>query len=239
MDSGCHFCIGIILMLIFNDIESLNFSEINLHPDHLPYYFNLFKEIGKQCLEETTCPYKNNVGKPGCWSYVNNCSQNESYSTPSCPGDHKGWVSSKQSQIDTFFMQGDFGYIGEQQNELMVICEPNFAADSSLICSKHLRYCQGRNIKIDFKDLINRKDPIRYKMDVLTQGKIGGFCNLHQSRLDEECDHISPLQSWGPELRYFTSLTKQPAGTSETSECDVVIDKPTYIMKIDASKAPA
>jgi hypothetical protein len=29
---------------------------------------------------------------------------------------------------------------------------------------------------INFTDLINRKEPIRYKMDVLQQGQIGGYC---------------------------------------------------------------
>lgn len=56
---------------------------------------------------------------------------------------------------------------------------------------------------------------------------------LHKDRLEEECDHISPLQSWGPELRYFTELPSQPEQTE--GSCDVVIDKPTYFLKIDAS----
>lgn len=52
----------------------------------------------------------------------------------------------------------------------------NFQDDSSLECSKYLRFCRGRNIMINFKDLINRTEPIRYKMNVLKEGQIGGYC---------------------------------------------------------------
>lgn len=50
--------------------------------------------------------------------------------------------------------------------------------------------------------------------------------------MQAEADHISPLQSWGPELRYFTKLDKRPI---EEDLCDITIEKPTFIMKIDAS----
>ncbi|XP_054283091.1 EGF domain-specific O-linked N-acetylglucosamine transferase [Macrosteles quadrilineatus] len=221
----------IFLISLYYCSGTYNYSEINLDPDHLRYFFNMYKELGEACMKDD-CPLKEYVGRPGCWGYEGVCPQNDTYSVPSCPGDHKGWVPSKKDQIQTFYTQGDFGYIAEQQKELMVICEPNFLSDSSLMCSKHLRYCQGRNIMVDFRDLINRKEPIRYKMDVLKEGEIGGFCKLHRERLTEECDHISPLQSWGPELRYFTELPHRPI---DTEECDVVIDKPTYFMKIDAT----
>lgn len=113
------------------------------------------------------------------------------------------------------------------------MCEPLFQGDSSLECSEYLRYCRGRNIMINFTDLINREEPYRYKMDVLSQGKIGGYCQLHEKRLKDEADHISALQSWAPELRYFESLPKRPLETEGL--CDIIVDKPTYIMKLDAT----
>lgn len=58
-------------------------------------------------------------------------------------------------------------------------------------------------------------------------------CRLHKERLEKECDHLSPLQSWGPELRFFTELPHRPI---DSDLCNVVIDKPTYFMKIDASE---
>lgn len=41
---------------------------------------------------------------------------------------------------------------------------------------------------------------------------------------------MSPLQSWSPELRFFTQIDQYPG------KCDLIISKPTVIMKIDASK---
>lgn len=86
---------------------------------------------------------------------------------------------------------------------------------------------------INFTRLAERKEPFRYKMDVLSDGDIGGFCTLNKEQLEHQADHISALQSWGPEMRFFTQLPQRPI---ENGLCDVVIDRPTYIMKIDASK---
>lgn len=70
-------------------------------------------------------------------------------------------------------------------------------------------------------------------MDVLKEGQIGGYCTLNEKKLQENADHISPLQSWGPELRNFRKLPHRPI---VHGDCDVIIEKPTFIMKIDASK---
>lgn len=56
---------------------------------------------------------------------------------------------------------------------------------------------------------------------------------LNENELEENADHISALQSWGPELRNFRELSRRPI---IEGDCDIVIEKPTYIMKIDASK---
>lgn len=70
-------------------------------------------------------------------------------------------------------------------------------------------------------------------MDVFSGGDFGGHCHLHKERLDKEADHISPLQSWAPEMRYFTIFQEKPI---RDGLCDVVIEKPAFIMKIDASQ---
>jgi len=41
---------------------------------------------------------------------------------------------------------------------------------------------------------------------------------------------LSPLQSWGPELRNFESTEQSP----NDWDCDVWYDKPVIITKIDA-----
>lgn len=49
----------------------------------------------------------------------------------------------------------------------------------------------------------------------------------------QEAEHMSALQSWAPELVNFVKTTKRPI---VDSMCDVIINKPTYIMKLDAGK---
>lgn len=44
---------------------------------------------------------------------------------------------------------------------------------------------------------------------------------------------MSALQSWGPEMVNFVKTPKKPIADGM---CDIVIDKPTYIMKLDAGK---
>lgn len=71
-------------------------------------------------------------------------------------------------------------------------------------------------------------------MEVLKPGQIGGKCLLHKDRLDDNMQYIAPLQSWAPELRNFVELP-DTLNDETASHCDVVIDKPTFVMKIDAS----
>lgn len=156
------------------------------------------------------------------------------YSQPKCPGSHIGYVKDKASQLETFFSQADFGYIRQQLFELRVLCEPDFIHDSSLECSKNLRYCNGRNLYMDLRDVADRKEPIRYHMDVLKEGQIGGFCRLHKEQMKPELGHLSALQSWAPEMRFFESLGDRPF-SDEGRLCDVYVDKPTVVMKLDAS----
>lgn len=211
-----------------------NYSGINLPDEHIPYYYYKFPKEAQKCLEDDTCPFKKLAKiKDKCWGYEYQCIWNNQYSIPHCPGDHKGWVQSKMAQKTTFHTQADFGYVKQQISEMKILCDPLFIDDSSFECSDHMRFCRGRNVMMNFTNLANRKDPIRYKMDVLGEGDIGGYCDLHQERLEAEADHISPLQSWGPEIRYFTKLKRRPI---VEGDCDVVIEKPTFVMKLDASK---
>lgn len=217
------FCVVFRIVLGYNDLE--------LHADHLKYYFNVFPERHKSyCINHLKDPICNNRKSiKACWGYELNCDPSNAYSRPICLLKNHG--ETRTQQMNTFYDQADFGYVKSQRNEMMVMCEPSFEEDSFLECTNHLRFCRGRNIMINFTQLLLKREPLRYKMDVLSEGQIGGFCKFHSSRLKRECDHLSPLQSWSPELRFFTSLQKHPIPTY----CDVVIDKPTFIMKIDAT----
>ncbi|XP_034178516.2 EGF-domain O-GlcNAc transferase isoform X2 [Osmia lignaria lignaria] len=224
------YSVSIVLMFIVADIYA-NYTDIDLPADHVKYYLNAFPTVAEECRNDTACPYKDSLDTKACWGYEPNCKTENSFSFPQCPGDHRGWVTTKQAQLETFYAQGDFGYVRDQRKEMSIFCEPLFVDDSSLECSEHMRFCRARNIMINFTELIRRNEPIRYKMDVLKEGEIGGFCTLNEKRLNENADHISPLQSWGPELRNFRKLPRPPI---VNGDCDIVIEKPTYIMKIDA-----
>lgn len=39
-------------------------------------------------------------------------------------GPETTWLPSKQDQIDMFYVQGDFGYVKQQREEITYICEP-------------------------------------------------------------------------------------------------------------------
>lgn len=202
----------------------------NLPEEHLPYYFNSFPSEAEKCLNDSACNQLLSK-KKHCWGYEDKCDISQRYSYPSCPGDHRGWVKTKKEQVKTFYSQADFGYVKEQRDELQLLCKPTFIDDSSLECSKYLRFCRGRNILIDFSSLKNRTEPIRYNMDVLKNGDIGGYCEYYKDKLENEIDHLSPLQSWAPELRYFTQLDNKV----KEENCDIFIEKPTFILKIDAT----
>ncbi|XP_046469795.1 EGF domain-specific O-linked N-acetylglucosamine transferase isoform X1 [Neodiprion pinetum] len=233
--SGMGFNYIVIIFVLASvppEILADNYTNINLPDDQLKFYFNSFPSMTEKCRNDPDCPYKEHLDSKVCWGYEDNCKPENAYSIPKCPGDHKGWVATKQAQLDTFYTQGDFGYVRDQKREMRILCEPLFLDDSSLECSNHMRFCRGRNIMINFTDLASRRDPIRYKMDVLQEGQIGGYCTLNEGRLKENADHISPLQSWGPEIRNFRKLARRPI---PEGDCDVVIEKPTFLMKIDAT----
>lgn len=227
--------------------------DIDLPENHLSQYFNILPEYAKKLNESSNGPYKEFLSsekydREVCWGYEHKCVK--PIQTHRCPGNHTGYVKSKEAQLEVFYAQADFGklnanrykvdayvvssqgYIRDQLRELTVYCEPTFITDSSLECSKYARFCRARNVMLNFTDLVHRKEPMRYAIDVLKQGEIGGFCKLNGEKLKEELEHMSALQSWAPELRFFESMTQRPI---ESGLCDVVIEKPTYIMKIDAT----
>ncbi|KAK9888726.1 hypothetical protein WA026_000952 [Henosepilachna vigintioctopunctata] len=227
-----------ITLILFNilDTNCDILTSINLPEDHLPYYFNQYPLMSQKwvqkCKKDSDCEHKKILETQKCWGYEPNCSSSNQYSIPNCPGDHRGWVKSKLDQQNTFYYQADFGYIKQQLSEMKLYCEPKFIDDSSLECTEHLRFCRGRNLMINFTSLLNREEPLRYKMDVLKEGEIGGYCNFKKRALEEQLYHMSPLQSWAPEMRYFSRLKHKPI---IEGHCDIIVEKPTFIMKIDAT----
>nr|CAG4640694.1 EOG090X02IK [Eulimnadia texana] len=173
------------------------------------------------------------LGTKLCWGYEADCPKHLGYSDAHCPGDHKGWVKSKSQQYETFFNQADFGYVRNQIKSQFDVCRPTDKSDSLLGCSENLQFCRGRRIYMDFRDLVKRPEPFRYKMDVLKVGQIGGKCKINHQKLAAEATHLSPLQSWAPEMRNLVELNETVG--RESSFCDVYISKPVFVMKIDAT----
>lgn len=91
-------------------VLSIDLKDVDLPPEHIPYFFNAFPKLAKDCEQNPECPYKAVVGKKVCWGYERGCNVSNSYHVrPQCPGDHRGWVQTKDAQYDTFYTQADFG----------------------------------------------------------------------------------------------------------------------------------
>ncbi|VDP06822.1 unnamed protein product [Soboliphyme baturini] len=101
---------------------------------------------------------------------------------------------------------------------------------SSLRCSKHLRYCYGRNIFFDFNLCVSYL-LLRYRSDVIRDGDVGGNCILNDNILRERADETGYLQSWAGELIHFASRSDF---RMDRKSCDVIFTKPVIIMKLDA-----
>ncbi|KAH1001483.1 hypothetical protein HUJ04_005497 [Dendroctonus ponderosae] len=211
-------------VLSYTPMLPMDFSEINLPSEHLQYYFSAFPSAAQQCHIDDKCPYKMALNAQKYWGYTNNSGR---YSTPECTG----WGQEKRDNAEQFYREGDFGFIKQQLAELTQLCSPfTETGGSSLHCTDHLRYCRGSELMLNFTKLSSVEEPFRYNMSVLSDSGIGGYCEPLRDEFLERSDHVSALQSWGPELRYFTQLTKTPREL-----CDIVITKPTYLMKIDAT----
>jgi len=198
----------------------------DLPDEQLPYFYNQFPDLNPKIAK---------TRNPVCWGYEDVCPHSQRYSACTCTGNFIGWASSVRDAVSIFYNQADFGYIRERRKEFQMICTPKTRQESSLKCSKDLTFCTGRNLMIDFSNLEERvrTETIRYKMDVLNTGEIKVQCDLNSSRLESNLDNMSPLQSWAPELRNLQPSSNPIA--PESSNCDVFIDKPTYIMKLDAT----
>ncbi|XP_048257772.1 EGF domain-specific O-linked N-acetylglucosamine transferase-like [Haliotis rufescens] len=75
---------------------------------------------------------------------------------------------------------------------------------------------------------------MRYRNDILLNNTFGGHCDLDKVGLDAAMTspqiNKRPLASWMREMEHFTSLPTQPLATGE---CDVIIERPTIIIKMD------
>lgn len=110
-----------VIYLYFNFanlvLVSSNYSyndNIDLPESHLPYYFNNFPQVIKQCLNNNSCRYQSllksdDYNMKKCWGYESQCTFEHSFSTPKC-GDRKPvWIKTREEYINAFYEQADFG----------------------------------------------------------------------------------------------------------------------------------
>lgn len=86
--------------------------DIDLPENHLSQYFNSLPEFAKKINETSNGPYKEFLScekydREVCWGYENICKK--PINVHKCPGNHSGYVKSKEAQLDVFYAQADFG----------------------------------------------------------------------------------------------------------------------------------
>jgi protein O-GlcNAc transferase len=167
-----------------------------------------------------------------CWGYEPLCPKD--YHHVECEEELDPFTGENSRKV--FFDQADFGYVKGIVDGMANLCEPRTQFDSSLSCSDNLQFCTARNVFIDFAHVVDKgaKRSLRYSMEVLDEGKIGGKCFLRKAKLNENLEFMAPLQSWAPELRYFRS-SDAPVDGIDSPVCDRFVRRPTIVMKIDAS----
>ncbi|XP_071083441.1 EGF domain-specific O-linked N-acetylglucosamine transferase-like [Haliotis cracherodii] len=213
-----------------------DWGDLRLPPEHVPYFFGNNPHMKQRCQDEDTCPYKSSLEVRRCWGYEVRCQVGERMSTPQCTEDgsqkpRRGEHSAVEKNTDTFWRQADFGYVKERKTNLRIYCTPQAQGDSSLECVDGLRYCHATNLYIDLRTAYVKHQGKSYRKDVLKSGQIGGHCRLDRASLLAQRDNTGFLSSWYFEMEPFTSLTSRPL---ESGKCDVIIDKPTFIIKLDA-----
>lgn len=218
-----------LIILVVESVTCFSWESLNIPDEHVPYFFTNNVNIKKECEKEENCPYKESLSIQKCWGYEKNCPPELRMRAPSCPEDSRGWTKGKDAQIEAFWKSADFGYMKERRDEVKVLCKPESEEDSLLECAKFTRYCRAKNIYMDFTNARLKHGNDRFRENVFKQGDIGGKCKLSKSLLKGEGEHKSPLQSWYAELEEYTSLSFQPE-----SQCEIVIDKPTIFIKLDA-----
>ncbi|KAK3513007.1 hypothetical protein QTP70_035181, partial [Hemibagrus guttatus] len=227
----------LVLLLLFtcsgavSDLQPLmNYSSVTLPDLHVPYFLHSNTHVARVCQDDPLCPFKDALSqKQSCWGYEKSCSPEHRFSFPTCTSADSAWASSVQTAQEIFWKQADFGYVKERLSEMKTLCTPLTPGESSLKCTRHMRYCRATNLYLDLRK--PRRGHERFNEDFLQEGEVGGRCRMNSGALKAEGQHKSPLQSWFAELQTYSELDFHPI---EDGHCDVIIERPTVFMKLDA-----
>uniref|UniRef100_A0A674JRH3 EGF domain-specific O-linked N-acetylglucosamine transferase n=1 Tax=Terrapene triunguis TaxID=2587831 RepID=A0A674JRH3_9SAUR len=207
-----------------------SYKSINVPEEHIPYFLHNNRHIATVCKQDSHCPYKKYLKNlKSCWGYERSCKPEFRFGYPVCDYVETGWANDIETAQQIFWKQADFGYVKERLDEMKTHCKPIAKGDSSLACSQYLQHCRATNLYVDLRTTKRNHD--RFKEDFLQKGEIGGHCNFDSQAFMAEGQRKSPLQSWFAELQTYTPLSFRPI---EDGKCDIIIEKPTYFMKLDA-----
>uniref|UniRef100_A0A7E4W626 Secreted protein n=1 Tax=Panagrellus redivivus TaxID=6233 RepID=A0A7E4W626_PANRE len=214
-------------------------DDLNFEPSLLPWHVGSSKELRESCInDQGRCPVSTaELEVKRCFGFEPNCAFRPdifSFNHSKChtkvqwPG-----VQNMAQQKEMFWMQADFGSLSPRLNSMRVICSSDDEKGGSYLeCSDHLRICKAQNIYFDFKSF-DKKRSQRYRNDIIHEGEVGGKCkHLDKELLLARTDEKSYLQSWGYELEHFASYEDFEVNSKH---CDVIFDRPTIVMKLDAS----
>lgn len=211
-------------------VRSYDYTVVNLPEEHIPYFLHSNRHIATICKQDLQCLFKDQLKTlKSCWGYEKSCSAQHRFSYPVCTHLDSGWANDIETARQVFWKQADFGYVKARLDEMQILCKPMSSADSMLSCSSNLQNCRATNLYLDLRS--PKRSSERFKEDFFQSGEIGGHCNLDIQGLMDQNQHKSPLQSWFAELQAYTSLNFTPI---EDGKCDLIVEKPTIFMKLDA-----
>ncbi|CAB3989475.1 EGF domain-specific O-linked N-acetylglucosamine transferase-like [Paramuricea clavata] len=72
----------------------------------------------------------------------------------------------------------------------------------------------------------------RLKENPFKDGQIGGHCHYNPSAMTNTKAHRMSLSTWIVQIEKYSSLSFHPINDGH---CDVIVEKPTYFMKLDAT----
>ena len=168
-----------------------------------------------------------------CWGYEADCPWGSHVGNISCLPGSRGWAGDEDPRR-TFHRQADFGFLKEKLGSLVTLCRPtgpDIGSQSELRCSKNLEFCTATNLVLDFRSVEPRlkTENLKYRMDIFSAGDLQlSGCQLDQRALTSQLELMSPLQSWAPELQHISRVE------GEERRCDVTLEEPTVIAKLDA-----
>ncbi|XP_071818139.1 EGF domain-specific O-linked N-acetylglucosamine transferase-like [Apostichopus japonicus] len=226
-----HFSAFTLSLFTFNFGLFTFGQELFLHPSHYPFVLYSNPEFGEVCKLDSSCPSKDAVERK-CWGYEDNCQYEDRHNQewPICTTFDKRWANSLEEQRRKYWNRTDFGFVREEKNSMKEICSQKLEQHiSKLTCSAFIRHCLAENLMLDFTGYRFENPVEKFSVAAFeTPGIMKANCVVNKNYLLTQNEHFSTLQSWYGELREVSHEDFQ------FDDCDLVLEKPTYFMKLDA-----